>query len=67
MQSEKSKKAGNPPSTTLVLNFLIASYHKCAEIILLEEDMNFNSRAASLSVSSLHYSLVKKDEKPFST
>lgn len=48
-QSEKSKKAGNPPWTTLVLNFLIASFHKSAEIILLEEDMNFNSRAASLS------------------
>ncbi|KAL5703216.1 DEAD-box ATP-dependent RNA helicase 58 [Ranunculus cassubicifolius] len=48
-QSEKSKKAGNEPSTTLVVNFLIASYHKCAEILLLEEDMHFNSRTASLS------------------
>ncbi|KAF9619873.1 hypothetical protein IFM89_009655 [Coptis chinensis] len=48
-QSEKSKKAGNDPSTTLVINFLITSYNKSSEILLLEEDMNFNSRATSLS------------------
>ncbi|KAF6162819.1 hypothetical protein GIB67_029088 [Kingdonia uniflora] len=48
-QSEKSKKAGNPPSTTLVIDFLRTSYNNCSEILLLEEDMNFNSRAASLS------------------
>ncbi|PIA44808.1 hypothetical protein AQUCO_01700423v1 [Aquilegia coerulea] len=48
-QSEKSKRAGHEPSSTLVINYLIASYNKCSEIRLLEEDMNFNSRAASLS------------------
>ncbi|KAF5199469.1 Dead-box atp-dependent rna helicase 58 protein, partial [Thalictrum thalictroides] len=48
-QSEKSKRAGNDPSSTLVINYLITSYDKCSEIRLLEEDMNFNSRAASLS------------------
>ncbi|XP_038719495.1 DEAD-box ATP-dependent RNA helicase 58, chloroplastic isoform X2 [Tripterygium wilfordii] len=48
-QSEKSKKAGNAPPTTLLINFLETSYEGCLDIVLLEEDMNFNSRAASLS------------------
>ncbi|XP_061991826.1 DEAD-box ATP-dependent RNA helicase 58, chloroplastic isoform X1 [Rosa rugosa] len=48
-QSEKSKKAGNAPPTTLLVDFLKASYQGCSDILLLEEDMNFNSRAASLS------------------
>ncbi|KAF8392432.1 hypothetical protein HHK36_022774 [Tetracentron sinense] len=48
-QSEKSKKAGNAPSTTRTIEFLKTSYGECLEILLLEEDMNFNSRAASLS------------------
>ncbi|PKA52609.1 DEAD-box ATP-dependent RNA helicase 58, chloroplastic [Apostasia shenzhenica] len=48
-QSEKSKKAGNLPSATLVLDFLKASYGGDLEIILLEEDMNFNARATSFS------------------
>lgn len=48
-QSEKSKKAGNAPPTTLLIDFLKASYKGCSDILLLEEDMNFNSRAASLS------------------
>ncbi|KAK9146712.1 hypothetical protein Sjap_006615 [Stephania japonica] len=48
-QSEKSKKAGNAPPTTSVIDFLKASYSKCSEILLLEEEMNFNLRAASLS------------------
>ncbi|CAL8081975.1 unnamed protein product [Prunus armeniaca] len=48
-QSEKSKKAGNAPSATLLINFLKASYEGYSDILLLEEDMNFNSRAASLS------------------
>ncbi|KAK9086711.1 hypothetical protein Syun_029105 [Stephania yunnanensis] len=48
-QSEKSKKAGNAPPTTSVIDFLKASYTKCSEILLLEEEMNFNLRAASLS------------------
>lgn len=49
-QSEKSKKAGNDPSTTLLIEFLKTSYDGSLEILLLEEDMNFNSRAASLTV-----------------
>ncbi|RWR93740.1 DEAD-box ATP-dependent RNA helicase 58, chloroplastic isoform X1 [Cinnamomum micranthum f. kanehirae] len=48
-QSEKSKKSGNPPSTTSVIEFLKSSYGESSEIILLEEDMNFNARAVSLS------------------
>ncbi|KAI3927853.1 hypothetical protein MKW98_023454 [Papaver atlanticum] len=49
-QSEKSKKAGNAPSTTSLVDFLIASYgNDGSEISLLEEDMNFNARAAALS------------------
>ncbi|KAF3457184.1 hypothetical protein FNV43_RR01841 [Rhamnella rubrinervis] len=48
-QSEKSKKAGNAPSTTLLIDFLKASYTGGSEVLLLEEDMNFNLRAASLS------------------
>ncbi|XP_031276585.1 DEAD-box ATP-dependent RNA helicase 58, chloroplastic isoform X2 [Pistacia vera] len=48
-QSEKSKKAGNSPSTTLLIDFLKTSYGGSSDILLLEEDMNFNSRAASLS------------------
>ncbi|GMY27490.1 DEAD-box ATP-dependent RNA helicase 58, chloroplastic isoform X1 [Fagus crenata] len=47
-QSEKSKKAGNAPPTTSLVDFLRASYVGCSDIHLLEEDMNFNSRAASL-------------------
>ncbi|EOY05583.1 P-loop containing nucleoside triphosphate hydrolases superfamily protein isoform 2 [Theobroma cacao] len=47
--SEKSKKAGKAPSTTLIIDFLKASYGGSLEIILLEDNMNFNSRAASLS------------------
>ncbi|XP_073226731.1 DEAD-box ATP-dependent RNA helicase 58, chloroplastic isoform X2 [Cicer arietinum] len=47
-QSEKSKKAGNAPSTSLLIDFLKASYHGSLDILLLEDDMNFNSRAASL-------------------
>ncbi|KAI5573457.1 hypothetical protein POPTR_010G092200v4 [Populus trichocarpa] len=48
-QSEKSKKAGNGPPTIDLVDFLKTSYGGCSEILLLEEDMNFNSRAASLS------------------
>ncbi|KAK7860571.1 dead-box atp-dependent rna helicase 58 [Quercus suber] len=48
-QSEKSKKAGNAPPTTSLVDFLRTSYVGCSDIHLLEEDMNFNSRAASLS------------------
>ncbi|KAG8373041.1 hypothetical protein BUALT_Bualt12G0129600 [Buddleja alternifolia] len=48
-QSEKSKKAGNVPPTTLLIEFLKASNGGCPEIVVLEEDMNFNQRAASLT------------------
>uniref|UniRef100_A0A2P2KK41 RNA helicase n=1 Tax=Rhizophora mucronata TaxID=61149 RepID=A0A2P2KK41_RHIMU len=48
-QTERSKKAGNAPPTTLLVDFLKSSHGDCSEILLLEEDMNFNSRAASLS------------------
>ncbi|KAF4378861.1 hypothetical protein G4B88_008331 [Cannabis sativa] len=48
-QSEKSKKAGNAPPTTLLMDFLTASYKGDSDILLLEEDMNFNLRATSLS------------------
>ncbi|CAN1807576.1 DEAD-box ATP-dependent RNA helicase 58, chloroplastic [Linum perenne] len=47
--SEKSKNAGNDPSTILLVEFLRVSYRGSSEILLLEKDMNFNSRAASLS------------------
>lgn len=53
MQSEKSKKAGNAPPTTLLIEFLKTSHGGCPELVLLEEDMNFNQRAASLTVSTL--------------
>lgn len=53
VQSEKSKKVGNAPSTTLLVDFLRTSYGGCSDILLLEEDMNFNLRAASISVSFL--------------
>ncbi|CAI8594976.1 unnamed protein product [Vicia faba] len=46
--SEKSKKTGNAPSTSLVINFLKTSYHGSLNILLLEDDINFNSRAASM-------------------
>ncbi|PIN16523.1 ATP-dependent RNA helicase [Handroanthus impetiginosus] len=47
-QSEKSKKAGNAPPTTLLIEFLKTSHQRCPELVLLEEDMNINQRAASL-------------------
>ncbi|XAR57227.1 RNA helicase [Bertholletia excelsa] len=49
-QSEKSKKAGQGPPTTLLIEFLKTSHAGSSDILLLEESMNFNSRAASLSV-----------------
>ncbi|KAK4482894.1 hypothetical protein RD792_010067 [Penstemon davidsonii] len=48
-QSEKSKKAGHAPPTTLLMESLKTSHAGCPEIILLEQDMNFNQRAASLT------------------
>lgn len=52
MQSEKSKKAGNGPTTDLLIEFLTTSYKGCLELVLLEEDMNFNQRATSITVST---------------
>ncbi|GMH08408.1 hypothetical protein Nepgr_010248 [Nepenthes gracilis] len=48
-QSEKSKKAGNIQTITLLFDVLKKSFGECSEILLLEEDMNFNQRATSLS------------------
>uniref|UniRef100_A0A1D1YN51 RNA helicase n=1 Tax=Anthurium amnicola TaxID=1678845 RepID=A0A1D1YN51_9ARAE len=48
-QSEKSKRTGDLPSTLLVLEFLKACFNESLEIHLLEEDMNYNARATSLS------------------
>lgn len=48
-QSEKSKRAGNAASTTTLIDFLRSSYSGFSDILLLEEDMNFNLRAASLA------------------
>ncbi|XP_057538743.1 DEAD-box ATP-dependent RNA helicase 58, chloroplastic-like isoform X1 [Amaranthus tricolor] len=47
-QSEKSKRAGDTPTTTLLIDFLKSSCEGFSDIALLEEDQNFNSRAASL-------------------
>lgn len=55
MQSEKSKKAGNAPPTTLLIDFLKTSYGGWSDILLLEEGMNFNLRAASLTVSDVDF------------
>ncbi|CAL5392960.1 unnamed protein product [Camellia sinensis] len=46
--SEKSKKAGHAPPTTLLIELLKTSLPGCFDIIIPEEDMNFNFRAASL-------------------
>lgn len=51
LQSEKSKKAGKIPPTTSMIDFLKTSYGGCSDVILLEEDVNYNLRASSLSVS----------------
>ncbi|XP_075506767.1 DEAD-box ATP-dependent RNA helicase 58, chloroplastic isoform X3 [Primulina tabacum] len=47
-QSEKSKKSGDSPPTTLLVEFLRTSHRECPEIVMLEEEMNFNKRAASI-------------------
>ncbi|CAL5337731.1 unnamed protein product [Camellia sinensis] len=49
VQSEKSKKAGHALPTTLLIDLLKTSLPGCFDILILEEDMNFNLRAASLS------------------
>ncbi|KAK1431598.1 hypothetical protein QVD17_08067 [Tagetes erecta] len=48
-QSEKSKKAGNAPATTVVIDALKNSHQGSHEVLLLEEKLNFNSRAASFA------------------
>ncbi|XP_066389375.1 DEAD-box ATP-dependent RNA helicase 58, chloroplastic-like isoform X4 [Miscanthus floridulus] len=61
-QSERSKKAGNPPSTTVVAEFLRNAYKGSLDVLLLEEDMNFNARAASFSeVKGRGFLLVSTD------
>ena len=55
LQSEKSKRAGDTPTTTLLIDFLKSSCEGFSDIALLEEDQNFNSRAASLLVYSNVY------------
>ncbi|XP_068463012.1 DEAD-box ATP-dependent RNA helicase 58, chloroplastic isoform X2 [Phaseolus vulgaris] len=47
-QSEKSKKSGKAPSASLLIDFLKTSYQGDLDVLLLEDKMNFNSRAASL-------------------
>ncbi|CAL5393000.1 unnamed protein product [Camellia sinensis] len=49
VQSEKSKKAGHALPTTLLIDLLKTSLPGLFDILILEEDMNFNLRAASLS------------------
>ncbi|KAL7220501.1 hypothetical protein ACSBR2_013391 [Camellia fascicularis] len=41
-QFEESKKAGHAPPTTLLIELLKTSLPGCFDIIILEEDMNFN-------------------------
>ncbi|WVZ67242.1 hypothetical protein U9M48_016348 [Paspalum notatum var. saurae] len=61
-QSERSKKAGNPPSTTAVVEFLRNAYKGSLDVLVLEEDMNFNARAASFSeVKERGFLLVSTD------
>uniref|UniRef100_M8B793 RNA helicase n=1 Tax=Aegilops tauschii TaxID=37682 RepID=M8B793_AEGTA len=61
-QSEKSKRAGNPPSSTLVVEFLRAEYKGTLEVLVLEEDMNFNARATSFTeVKGKGFLLVSTD------
>ncbi|KAI5650561.1 hypothetical protein M9H77_36566 [Catharanthus roseus] len=47
-QSERSKKAGQAPPTTLLVDSLKALHAGGSDLILLEESINFNERAASL-------------------
>ncbi|KMS95859.1 hypothetical protein BVRB_004370 isoform A [Beta vulgaris subsp. vulgaris] len=47
-QSEKSKKTGEMPTSTVLVDLLKSSCEEFSNISLLEEDQNFNSRAASL-------------------
>ncbi|CAL4888876.1 unnamed protein product [Urochloa decumbens] len=61
-QSERSKKAGNPPSTSVIVELLRNSYKGSLDVLLLEEDMNFNARAASFSeVKGRGFMLVSTD------
>ncbi|XP_049934149.1 DEAD-box ATP-dependent RNA helicase 58, chloroplastic isoform X2 [Nymphaea colorata] len=48
-QSEKSKKAGKPPTSTSIIEFLRTACTEGTEIHVLDEETNFNARAASLS------------------
>ncbi|KAL8153661.1 hypothetical protein V2J09_011421 [Rumex salicifolius] len=46
-QSEKSKRAGEAPPETLLVDLLESKFED-SDVLLLEENMNLNSRAASL-------------------
>ncbi|KAJ8442739.1 hypothetical protein Cgig2_011009 [Carnegiea gigantea] len=48
LKSEKSKKTGDVSTTTQLIDFLKSSSGEFSNIALLEDDMNFNARAASL-------------------
>lgn len=61
-QSEKSKRAGNPPSSILVVEFMRTAYNGSLEVLLLEENMNFNARATSFTeVKEKGFLLVSTD------
>ncbi|KAK1309131.1 hypothetical protein QJS10_CPA09g00165 [Acorus calamus] len=61
-QSELSKRAGDPPSATRVIEFLKTSYIGHLDVLLLEEDMNFNARVnAFLEVRQRGCLLVATD------
>lgn len=62
VQSEKSKRAGNAASTTTLIDFLRSSYSGFSDILLLEEDMNFNLRAASLAVSYSQFPMAETND-----
>ncbi|KAK1279566.1 hypothetical protein QJS04_geneDACA004981 [Acorus gramineus] len=47
-KSELSKRAGDPPSATRVIEFLKTSYVGHLDVLLLEDDMNFNARVNAL-------------------
>ncbi|XP_042430693.1 DEAD-box ATP-dependent RNA helicase 58, chloroplastic-like isoform X2 [Zingiber officinale] len=60
--SEKSKRLGHPPPTTLVLDFLQTSYEGDLMVFLLDDDMDFNARASSFSeIREKEYLLVSTD------
>nr|XP_034584588.1 DEAD-box ATP-dependent RNA helicase 58, chloroplastic-like [Setaria viridis] len=60
--SERSKKPGSPTSTAVVVEFLRNSDKGSLDVLLLEEEMNFNARAASFpDVKGIGFMLVSTD------